>query len=315
MVSIVRVDPPGAVQTPLPPPSGGLTQGSILTGTVTGSTMQGQPVVQTPHATLVLPTAAKVEIGTQVSLKLDTQPTPPTTMQTSAPLGRAGPVDSLIQGRGWGDLDEAMKTLAQTDPARFQQVAHTTLPQPGAKLTAQMLFFLTALKGGNFKAWIGETAGRILDRDRPALSGKLSGDFQIMARMADEPQPGDWRLALIPLWSGEKIEKVHMYYRGGGEESEDGTDDGTRFVLDINLTNIGHVQIDGLVKSEQKKLDLIIRTDDPMPDEWRTDIGEIFIAAQELVGLTGGVAYQAAPGNFIEFPPIEPAGPHPGLFA
>lgn len=287
----------------------------MLTGTVTGSTAQGQPIVQTPHTTLVLNTTAKVEIGAQVSLKVDNTPTPPNPA-TSTPLGRTGPADTLVQGRTWPDLDEAIKALAQVDPARFQQVTQTALPQPGGKLTAQMLFFLTALKGGDFKAWIGESAGRILERDRPTLTGKISGDFQIMSRMADEPQSGDWRLALIPLWNGEKIEKVHMYYRGGnGEENQDGTDDGTRFVLDVDLTNIGHVQIDGLVKSEHKKLDLIIRTDEPMPDQWRTDIGEIFIAAQELVGLTGGVAYQAAPGNFIEFAPIEPTEPHPSLFA
>jgi len=314
-VSIVRIDAPSAALTTPTPTSGGLAQGAGLTGTITGTTPGGQPIVQTPHATIALNTTTSVEVGAKVVLKVETTPIVPSTPD-AAKLGRTSPADALVQARAWSDLDEAMKSLALADPARFQQVAQHALPQPGAKLSAQMLFFLSALKGGDIKAWLGDNATRILARDRPGLMNRLSGDFQIMSKMADEPHSADWRLALVPLWGGGEIEQLRMYYRGRGEEDgEDGGDEGTRFVLDVTLSNIGHVQIDGLVKADNQKLDLIIRSEDPLPDTWRADIAEIFTTAQQLTGLGGGMAFQAAPGNFVEFPAIDPAAPHPGLFA
>ncbi|MBL4615892.1 MAG: hypothetical protein JKY27_13625 [Magnetovibrio sp.] len=315
-LSIVRINAPSAaLSTPTPPTSGGLIQGTTLTGTITGTTPQGQPIVQTPHSTFALNAQSALSIGTQVVFKLETAPLLPTP-QLGAKLGQTGPADTLVQARAWSDLDDGLKALAQIDPSRFQQVAQNAIPQPGAKLTSQMLFFLNALKGGDFSAWLGENATRLIDRERPGLMKRLSGDFSIMSKMADEPQSGDWKLALVPLWGGGEVEQVRMYYRGGDEaQDEEGDDDGVRFILDLTLSNIGHVQIDGLAKAEQHKLDLIIRTQVPLPDQWRTEIGTIFMAAQELAGLGGGVAFQAAPGNFTEFPPIDPSAPHPGLYA
>lgn len=294
------------------PSSPGLAQGAVLSGTVRGVTPQGQPIVQAPNATLALDTRAQVSDGTRVVLKVETVPTLPSPTKAAA----LAPAQTLVQAKTWSDLDEALKVLSTIDPARFQHVAQTSLPQPGVKLTAQMLFFLSALKGGDFKAWLGDSASRVIDRERPGLLTRLSGDFQIMAKMADEPQQNDWRLALIPFLNGNSIEQVRFYHRGrnGGENDDDG-DEGTRFVLDLDLSNIGHVQIDGLVKSEQKRMDLIVRTETPLNEDWRADIAEIFVNAQDLIGLDGGVAFQAAPGNFIEFPPITSPEPHPGLFA
>jgi hypothetical protein len=177
-----------------------------------------------------------------------------------------------------------------------------------------MLFFLSALKGGDVKAWLGENTTRILDRERPGLVGRLSGDFQIMSKMADEPQSGDWRLALVPLYNGSEIEQLRMYYRGGGGQGEEDHEaDDTRFVLDLDLSNIGHLQIDGLMKTSTKKLDLIIRSEEPLPTAWRTDIIDIFTTGQEITGIGGGLAFQAAPGNFIEFPTPTDLAAHPGL--
>ena len=316
-VSVMRVDTPSAVMsTPGPAASGILSQGTTLTGTVTGTTPQGQPIVQTPHATIALETRAPVTQGAKVVLKVDTAPVPPNTTDAANKLGRASPAQTMVQARAWSDLDEALKSLSQVDPGRFLQVAQHALPQPGPKLSSQMLFFLSALKGGDIKAWLGDNAGRVIDRDRPGLMNRLGGDFQVMARMSDEPQSGDWRLALIPLWGENKLDQLRMYYRGhNGSDDDGGDDDGIRFILDLELSNLGHIQIDGLVKAEKQKFDVLIRTEEPLPDHWRGEIGDIFIAAQEIAGLNGGVGFQAAPGNFVEFPPIDPITPHPGLYA
>lgn len=176
-LSIVRLDPPNAaLSTPTPPATGGLTQGTTLTGTITGTTPQGQPIVQTPTATFAINAQSSLSIGTNVVFKLETAPLLPQA-SINTQLGRTGPADTLVQARAWSDLDDGLKALAQVDPSRFQQVAQNALPQPGAKLSSQMLFFLNALKGGDFAAWLGENATRLIDRERPGLVNRLSGDF------------------------------------------------------------------------------------------------------------------------------------------
>lgn len=311
----MRIDSPSAaLNAPVGQLGNGLNVGSTLSGTVIATTPQGQPIAQTPHATIALDTTAKIAEGARIVFKVESAPTPPT-IPDSAKLGRLPLGDTPLQSKTWPNLDEAMQVLAQADPSRAQHLAQTAMPQPGNKLTAQMLFFLSALKGGDVKAWMGESTTRILERERPGLTSRLSGDFQIMSKMADEPQSGDWRLALIPLLNNGQIEQLRMYYRGkGGQDEKDKEADEARFVLDLDLSNIGHLQIDGLMKTSSKKLDLIIRSEEPLPAPWRTDIIDIFTAGQDITGISGGLAFQAAPGNFIEFPPPTDLTARPGLF-
>ena len=84
-------------------------------------------------------------------------------------------------------------------------------------------------------------------------------------------------------------------------------------MLDLDLTHLGHVQIDGLVKPKRHHLDLILRTDQPLPEPMRAEIAEIFEAARDLVGLGGQVGFQTDPPNFIPIPAPEPQGAGIGI--
>ncbi|MEG3618284.1 hypothetical protein V5T82_07470 [Magnetovibrio sp. PR-2] len=310
-ISVVRVDPPQtAPNTPAPQTSQGLSQGATVSGIVTGTTPKGQPIVQGPNATFALETTSKIDVGSRVIVRLETAPTPPA-VKAAQHMSAAGMKETLVQSKSWGTLDEALKAIATIDPARYQQIQQN-IPQPGPKLTNQLLFFMNALKGGDIKSLMGDTTARILDNERPGMMNRLSTDFQAMARLVDEPQQNDWRLALIPLMSDGALEQIKMYYRHrqrqGAEHNED---EGTRFVLDFDLSNMGHIQIDGLMKTDNQKLDLIIRTDQPLPAEMRADMGEIFMAAEEYTGIAGTLAFQAAPGHFVDFTP-PPKTPGPG---
>ena len=316
--TVQRVEAPGsAVTTPATPtPSTtaaagkALASGQVLSGVVTGRTVGGQAIVQTPAATFALGATGgpgALGEGAKVTFRLDSAPLPPAASATAAAALRApGAAHDLIAAKTWDDLSEALKTLVGSDPARLVQVAQTALPQPGAKLSSQMLFFLSALKGGDLKGLFGDTTLRLIDKERPGLLGRLGSDFQTMARLADEPQSGDWRLALVPLWTGEKLEQLRFFWRGGGGEEGGESEEETRFVLDVELSQLGRLQIDGLVKAKRHHLDLIIRSDQPLPAEMRADIAEIFDTAQSTLGLGGQVAFQAAPGNFVAIPEAPP---------
>ncbi|PCI39477.1 MAG: hypothetical protein COB46_08720 [Rhodospirillaceae bacterium] len=314
-VTLVRIETPGSVLNPQPtaaPKS--IAQGQSVTGTVIGRTPQGQPIVQTPNATVSLNTQSALANGSKVTLRFETPPTVAEPSTAAQRLGRAGMGMGMVNAKGWDDLSEAFKTLIGADPARFQSVAQNTPPQPGPKLNNQMLFFLNALKGGDVKNLFGDTAHRILTKERPALMTRLGADFQTMAAMSDEPQSGDWKLSLIPLWNGERLDQIRFYHRGKNEDDEEnGDEEGTRFVLDIELSNLGRLQIDGLLSATKTRLDLILRTETPLPEDMRIDIGKIAQTAEDLLGLSASVSFQARPEDFVEFPPNAP--PQQGLFA
>lgn len=315
--TVQRIDAPSAaVSTPAALAKGAgakaLASGQVMTGTVTGRTAGGQAIVQTPSATFALGSATAntgaLGEGAKITFRLDSAPLSPAA-SAAAQLRTLGGTHQLVSAKSWDDLGEALKAMVGADPARLAQVAQTALPQPGAKLSSQMLFFLSALKGGDLKGLFGSSALRVIDKERPGLLSRLGGDFHAMSRLADEPQQGDWRLALIPLWTGERLEQLRFFWRGrsGEEDAEDGEE--TRFVLDVELSNLGHLQIDGLVKAKRHHLDLIIRTDQPLPETMRADIAALFQEARETLGLGGQVAFQAAPANFIATPTEQKTGP------
>jgi len=304
-ITIQSIEPPSAaLSTPSMASAKGIVQGQIVTGTIIGRTPQGQPIVQTPNATISLDSKAVLTDGTKVTFKFDTAPLPALPSQAAQRMGRAGLGLGLAKAKTWDDFSEALKTLAASDPQRLQSVVQTALPQPGPKLGNQMLFFLNALKGGDIKSLFGESAARIIDKERPQLLSKLGGDFHVMSKMADEPQSGDWRLALIPLWNGEKLDQIRFYHRGGGKDEEGKEDDeGTRFVLDVELSNFGHLQLDGFMKATKKRLDLIVRTEQALPEDMRNDISVIGKTAEEVMGLFASISFQGNPDGFVEFPP------------
>ena len=247
---------------------------------------------------------ATVAEGSRVTMEVTAPPVLPK-MTGGMPLR-----DGLLMARGWPALNDAVKALAEASPAAAQQFVNTAVPQPGPQLAATLLFFLMALQGGDMRAWLGGDTARQLQRAGPNMLTRLGDDFSQLARMAEEPVSGDWRVALIPFYSEHELRQLRLYSRPHGSDGEGDGPAGTRFVIDVDLSRLGRLQIDGLVRGGGKNLDLIVRTEAPLPDEMAGDIGRIFGDAKELTGFAGGIAFQAAPPDFVEVAPEKIIGDH-----
>ncbi len=312
-VKITGVQLPSPVAsnpTPSLGPSGATTQGlpagTSLSGTVTGSTPSGHPIVQTKAGVFALTTQTVVPRGSVVTLDVVSAPTAPVVKPGAAPSLH----ESLFTSRKWPALEEIIQVVQEANPATAQQLIHSVVPRPNVALSAGVLFFLTALRGGDMSSWIGNDVLRMIEKTRPNLVGRVTEDFTSLARMADEPATGDWRVALIPINTGADIEQIRLLLRQHGndeDDEEDGKSD-TRFVIDVELSKFGRIQLDGLSREKGKSLDLIVRSQSPLSDTMRNDIRTIFTEAAELTGLKGGVKFQAAPPDFIDIP--DPSGNH-----
>ena len=156
-----------------------------------------------------------------------------------------------------------------------------------------------------------ETPARLIERERPGLLGRIGNEFQAMGKLADDPG-GDWRMAMIPLYHDERVDRIRLYQRNARNKNED-SDDGKRFILDFDLSKLGHIQIDGLVKSDTSKVDIIIRSEKSLGQNAQMEIAQIYNEAAELTGMGGGIAFQSSPGNFIQFPSTAENTDHDGL--
>jgi hypothetical protein len=214
-------------------------------------------------------------------------------------------------------LSEALQALQELRPAVAHDLISTVLPQTNARMTADVLFFLSALRGGDLGDWLTPGAARLLRRERPELLTRLGEEFRQIATLAREPTAGDWRIALVPFFNGSEIDQLRLYlrpYGGDGEETE-ATPKGLRFILDVELSRLGRLQLDGLVRDDRKRLDLIVRSERPLAPAMQNDIRGIFEEANATTGVAGGLAFQSAPPNFIEAAPESDAPGGRGVFA
>ncbi|RMD63474.1 MAG: hypothetical protein D6826_04810, partial [Alphaproteobacteria bacterium] len=227
-----------------------------------------------------------------------------------------------VLGYAWPALQEAIEALRHGtataghagDPGMAVGSVPDAIPRIGAHLSAGILFFLSALSGGDLGRWLG---GRTLDALRNAGRGqlvdRLNADFSHLARLADGAG-GDWRLLAIPLWDGHAVQQVRLFLRRR-DKKRDGHDgknaDATRFLLEVEMSRLGEMQLDGLVRA--RRFDLILRTRQPLPAAMREDIRTIFQDANDGVGNAGTITFHVSRDwRLMPVPDIAPAD-HGGL--
>ena len=316
---IVAVQPPTAA-TPAAEAASfeptALAAGRVLRGVVIGATPAGQPILRTAAGVLTLATAAATAAatlprGTALTVEITGAPNSPTAPPPATPAVAPGiplpgplPGEDILGSTRWPALAEAVETLRAADPAAARQLVEAVLPRPDARLTTAILFFLSALRGGDLRGWLGDGAARSLNRTRPDLSTRLTDDFRVLARAADEPASNDWRVTQVPLFTGAEIEWIRLWTRRHDDPAGDDEDNprrrDQRFVVDVSLSRLGRLQLDGLVRDAGRRLDLIVRSASPLPPAIRDHIRGLFADAGALTGLNGGVGFQAAPPNFVD---------------
>ncbi|MDX9860951.1 MAG: hypothetical protein RBS99_08525, partial [Rhodospirillales bacterium] len=296
-VRVVAFHPPGAEGTPpltLPPTTPALPAvGLTMTALVTGHTPTGQAILHTPVGFLTTPTDTPLPRGATIVLEIETPPSPPTPNRAEpvSPL----PAPALFMTRAWPALSDAYQALQASHPDVAQDLISTVLPQANARMTADVLFFLAALRGGNLGDWLTPGATRLLRRERPELLTRLGEEFRSISTLAREPVAADWRIVLVPFFNGSEIDQLRLFLRPyGGDDEEDTAPKGLRFILDVELSRLGRLQLDGLMRDDRKRFDLIVRSERPLASAMQNDIRSIFEEANATTGVSGGLSFQSA---------------------
>lgn len=283
--------------------------GRTLSAVVTAHTPQGQPIIQSQGAVMVLDTTAALAQGSKLSLTVSTPPQLPKPVSSIHPQGRG--TDGLTTpGRPWEALDDALGALNRIDADVARSFIHAALPRADKHFSSTVLFFLSALRGGDVGLWLGEKAAALLKRTRPGALDKLADAFKDGAREATKRAGADWRAMAIPFFDGRQIEAIRLYMRRPQQEENEengGAEGGVRFVFDLTLSHLGHLQFDALAHPQKKRLDIIVRSEDPLPETMKAEMAEIFTQSGIAEGLNGALGFQSAPPHFVDATPPTPA--------
>ena len=287
-----------STQPPSAPVAGSSQQPPSLSGTVTAFTPNGRPIVETPIGLMSLDTNVDLRVGDRLSFSIG-----PPTPRAEVTLGHTSFAESFIQKRIWPTLEQALAHLAQRPHDANTPATNPVVPHANNQLGANLMTLVAALQEGDIRNWFGDAAA-LLQQERPEISQRLNEEFAQLARLATEASKDDWRTAVVPFFNGAVLEPVQMHLRGGkSQQGDKDKEGGSRFIIDLQLSNLGRFQLDGFMKErgDSRNFDLIVRTDDPLPLLMRRDIYRIFTDFADAAGLHGGISFQAH-AQFVNVP-------------
>ncbi|MBR1777518.1 MAG: hypothetical protein IJ752_02895 [Alphaproteobacteria bacterium] len=194
-------------------------------------------------------------------------------------------------------ISETLNLLQQSDsPSAFEAVKNV-LPQIGNKLPAQILSFISAsTQNVPLASLIGEAnaaAIQSLGEKGQRLFQKMEKDFAVSSKKASDGRTA-WKGWTVPFLSGAIVEPVSLYLQKPQEEAapSKGTNakqNAVRFVLDLTLTRLGKLQMDGLAHRSERRFDLIMRHQKDLPVDFDDAVRRIFTQTLSALNYTGTV--------------------------
>lgn len=286
-----------------PPPGSAAVPHPVIPGVVVTQATGGAVQVQSPVGLLALELDTPLPVGGGVRLELIGLPLPPLSRPPPPPP------QGLTQA-GWPALDQAVDTLMAAD-RQAADILMRMIPQAGPRMAAALSQFAGAVRSGDVGKVVSEPVSKGLEKaGRKDLAERLKRDFMELSEEATRPagKGGEWQALTMPFAHGADIDPITLYVHRPPEDEEKGAKSGSeqRFLLEVRMSVLGRIQLDGLVQKENSRFDLIVRTAEPLPTIMCRDIAGIFAESGQLTGVKGQVTFQSG-RSFVELPPVGPS--------
>lgn len=289
-------------RTPTIPTDGGLPAagqapvveeaGPVFEAVVARNSNSGKPLLQTPFGLMSLENAADLQPGSRISLQTIALPVLPDPFAVlSADAEPTPPFFGLL----------AFLAGLGEDPLLAAPPGPGTQPPPvPVRLAAALVNLFIMADSGEVRPWLNQTAVLKSLSKHQTLVEELEKDAETLKTRIRMPDGDEWQSILVPLPIGQRIEQIRFMVRRRteGETAELRQETGTRFLVELNMTRLGALQLDGLMRPKSRRFDLILRTPQPLRDDVRQDISNIFRKSLDGMGMAGNASFQA--GQFIE---------------
>lgn len=280
---VVSVVPPQAGQTsPALPP----LQPGQFAAAVVAQTHDGKMIVQAGETTMFVRDAATAPVGTMLVLQV---------------AGDDGVDLPQVKAMNYTALPQILAAIQQMDVLTAPRLL-AGLPQANDSLAGALLMIFGAYKSADPAAWIGRPAAETLANiGKVELLQSLSRDIKEQIRGGSDPVVGDWRSYPVPLFNAGAFQALTLHvHHDKQKQSGDGAAQGrekTRFLIDMRLSKLGDLQLDGFVQA--KKIDMILRSERGLPDGLHAELREAYGKAMAAVGFAGALNFQLGRQHWV----------------
>src|SRR5215469_1784155 len=196
--------------------------------------------------------------------------------------------DTPSQAGGWPALEAAMAVLTQAAPEIAARLRAELAPRSGAQLAGTLFFLLGALYNGD---WPGAAVNAALTGASQAKLGqRLADDATELRRLGSDSATGEWQALTLPLLVGATVLPVRLFLRRRKPDAP--VEDSIRFAVEVELSQFGPVQLDGLLRATH--LILVLRSHRGLPQELRTEAAAVCRSAMQQWGLSGDLSFAVA---------------------
>jgi hypothetical protein len=263
-----------------------------LVGVVAPNSHAGHPLVQTSVGLLALDTDIALPAGTRITLA------PTTDATTGSAFSYRPDAAGMVQPTLFAEAAAILPEIARV-AANDQSASHWMAALLGLTAMADM---------GSVRAWLGEQrVSQLEEAGKKRQLDHLDRQTSQLKTPVRMPLPGDWQSLLLPMPLPDRVERIRLVVRRPPEDEQEAQardEEGTRFLLDLTMSNLGPMQLDGLVRRKSKRFDLILRSHGALPGAAQGDIAAIFTKTLDGFGLKGRATFQQTT-KFIEPIPMD----------
>lgn len=190
---------------------------------------------------------------------------------------------------------QLLRDPASLFPAAMAAQMAALVPRPGSpRFAMNMAFALLGLSSGDPSQFFGKA---LLEALKPEQRAQLQKELQMLPTLGrDAPQAGELRMQIpvemagqLALWQLTVRHHENDPQSGGGPADRETP---TRFILDLYMTQLGPLQMDGLAFSKSRRLDLILRTQEALMPEDRDMLRRESVSIFEKARLAGSIEFQ-----------------------
>jgi len=267
-----------------------LTAGQIK-ATVIGKSHSGHILLRSEGKTLFAQQNGHLATGSKMLLTLLPNETPTHNLTT------------LPSNQAWGTLRELVTVLAQNNTETAQNFLQSKIPSPAQSMAGATLFFLSAMKSGKLEQWLGAPAlNAIRKGNKNELIERMIEDLDAASKVASDKSTGEWKAWPLPVHSGQSFDMLRLYVSQTQDNELSDADQNkskkkTRFVITMNMSHLGPIQMEGLARTKQ--LDLIIRSEQKLPEALPASIRSSYVQSMEAVGLVGTISFKTGRENWV----------------
>lgn len=199
-------------------------------------------------------------------------------------------------------LLDIIKPIKNADGSDLYQQIINKIPAANNKMLPNIVSFMKATSEQTIDSWLGKEL--ITKLNSLGVEGK-----EILAKLDNLLIPKNqeqqtWRIIEVPFFNQDNLSKIKIAVRNmdddeNSEKEKKNNNKSARFVVDTSFTALGNFQFDGFSIPQEKRFDLIIRTQNEFSEDFVSSVMQIFRQTLAELDYAGNIKINVKE-NFIK---------------